>query len=148
VDEHRFPILIRDLYRIVGELEQMFERPFTPDGHMVGSIGECLVRYYYGVELTACSTEGCDAIWRGRSVEIKATQGDCVALRCEPQHLIAIRLDAHGGFEEIYNGPGTPVWSLVRHRPVPRNGQYQVRLSTLRRLMKTVPDEQRIPKIR
>src|SRR5262245_19757777 len=46
LDEQRFPELIRDLYRIVGELVTMFPgRPFTPDGHMVGSLAECYAEY-------------------------------------------------------------------------------------------------------
>jgi hypothetical protein len=43
LDEKRFPELIRELYAVVRQLEEMFPgRPFTPDGHMVGSLAECL----------------------------------------------------------------------------------------------------------
>lgn len=35
------PALIRQLYGVVSELEDLFPgRKFTPDGHLVGSIGE------------------------------------------------------------------------------------------------------------
>ncbi|MEY3457412.1 MAG: hypothetical protein RL215_569 [Planctomycetota bacterium] len=41
MDLVRFPQLLRDIYAAVDELERMFPgRHFTPDGHMVGSIGE------------------------------------------------------------------------------------------------------------
>lgn len=48
------PGIIREIYSLVNRLEGMFEgRYFTPDGHMVGSLGEVLVSYYYGLELLA-----------------------------------------------------------------------------------------------
>ena len=62
MDERRFPELIKGLYRLVGELEAMFPgRHFTPDGHMVGSIGECLAAHYYDLELLRASSAGRDA---------------------------------------------------------------------------------------
>ena len=43
---------ILELLKIVGELEETFEgRVFTLDGHLVGSIGEVMAAYYYGIEL-------------------------------------------------------------------------------------------------
>ena len=34
------PELVRDLYKLVAKFEALFpERKFTPDGHLVGSIG-------------------------------------------------------------------------------------------------------------
>jgi hypothetical protein len=42
--------LIRGLYRVVSELEKEFEgRKFTPDGHLVGSIGEVVAAYAFGL---------------------------------------------------------------------------------------------------
>ena len=52
MDTTRFPELIRSIYRVVDELESMFPgRHFTPDGHMVGGIGEAIAKHYYGVNL-------------------------------------------------------------------------------------------------
>src|SRR5580700_8525568 len=52
LDEKRFPELIRELYNVVVALEAMFPgRPFTPDGHMVGSLAECFAEYFYGLKL-------------------------------------------------------------------------------------------------
>lgn len=148
LDEQRFPELIHDLYRIVAELETMFPgRPFTPDGHMVGSLAECFAEYHYGLNLYVCSHAGHDAHLDECKVEIKATQGDRVALRSGPDRLLVFRL-RQASFEEVYNGPGAPVWALVASKPRPSNGQYQVSLAHLRRLMETVPDDQRIRRIR
>ncbi len=148
LDEQRFPELIRDLNRIVAEREAMYPgRPFTPDGHMVASLAECFAEYYYGLNLYACSHPGHDAHLDECRVEIKATKGDRVAFRSAPDRLLVFRL-TQASFEEVYNGPGAPAWALVASKPRPSNGQYQVSLTRLRRVMETVPDAQRIRRIR
>jgi hypothetical protein len=145
MDTDRLPRIIEEIYGLVRELEGMFPgRHFTPDGHLVGSIGECLAAYHYGLSLLTASTKGQDAEKDGRSIEIKATQGKRVAFRCEPEHLLVIKLDRFGGFEEIYNGPGGPVWDLVKHKPLPKNGQYQISLTKLSALMEKVPMKGRL----
>ncbi len=107
LDEKRFPELIRELYQVVAQLEKMFPGcPFTPDGHMVGSLAECFAEYYYGLKLYACSNRGHDAQVEDCKVEIKATQGDRVALRNGPERLLVFRLLADGTFAEVYNGTG------------------------------------------
>lgn len=149
LDEQRFPELIRGLYGIVDELELMFPgRPFTPDGHMVGSLAECFAEYYYGLKLYACSYPGHDAHTDDCKVEVKATQGKTVSLRSVPERLLVFRLHRDGSFDEIYNGPGILVWSLVQAKPRPINGQYKVSLTQLQKLMRNVPPEQRLPRTR
>lgn len=47
MDTDRLPRIIEELYGLVRELEEMFPgRHFTPDGHLVGSIGECLAAHH------------------------------------------------------------------------------------------------------
>ena len=136
MDEAEFPSLIRELYGVVRRLENMFPgRHFTPDGHLVGSIGEALASHYYGVQLAPASTQGYDGVRDGKKVEVKATQGAAVALSSGPEHLLVFRLLPEGNFEEHYNGPGAPVWALLAKRKPTKNGQQQVRLTTLRALM-------------
>ncbi|MBE7492957.1 MAG: hypothetical protein HS108_14545 [Planctomycetes bacterium] len=124
------------IYRHVGELEKLFPgRHFTPDGHMVGSIGECLAAYHYGLELMPASAAGHDAKSPdGRLVQVKATQKDRIAISSEPDYLIVLKLKPDGTSEEIYNGLGGPVWEMVKDKPLPKNGQYQVPLSKLKKL--------------
>ena len=58
IDQGKFQSLVKQLYVLVEELESMFPgRHFTPDGHMVGSIGECLVADAYGLELITASNK-------------------------------------------------------------------------------------------
>jgi hypothetical protein len=146
MDEERFPQLLRAIYEAVDALEAMFPgRHFTPDGHMVGSIGEALAAHHYGVVLSTASSLCHDGACGGRQVQVKATQGNRVAISGEPEHLLVLHLNRDGTFLEHYNGPGHLVWALVSHKPRPKNGQYQVQLSTLRRLMTQVPEDARLP---
>jgi hypothetical protein len=119
-------------------------RHFTPDGHMVGSLGEALAQYHYRIALSGASAYCHDGICDGRQVQIKATQGSRVALSSEPEHLLVLRLKRDGSFSEEYNGPGAAAWALVSHRRIPKNGQYQISLTALRRLMSNVAEEDRL----
>ncbi|EGQ8130975.1 hypothetical protein C4C99_RS07950 [Vibrio parahaemolyticus] len=145
----RFQSLIRELYRTVSELETMFPgRHFTPDGHMVGSIGECLVADAYGLNLQTASNKSFDATSEnGLKVEIKATQSKRVAFRSCPEHAIVIKIDKNGNFEEIYNGSGARVYEHFTGKSLPSNGQYQISISKLRQLQGLVPNEEVLPKI-
>lgn len=148
MDQKRFPELLRLIYGAVDELEKMFPgRRFTPDGHLVGSIGESLASFYYGIKLLPPSSQGHDGMAGNRRVQIKATQGRRIALSSEPEHLLVLLLTRNGKFVEFYNGPGKPVWNLVAHKPLPRNGQYQVPLSKLQRVMKGIPSDARIARV-
>lgn len=128
------PGLIKELYKIVEKLELLFPgRPFTPDGHMVGSLGEVIVAHNYNLVLEKPSVEGYDAIDAlGRKVEIKATQGKSVALRSEPEWIIIIKILKTGEYEEIYNGAGKIVWENCGK--MQKNGQCAISLSRLKKL--------------
>jgi hypothetical protein len=149
IDHDKFRTLIKGLYSTVNELEAMFPgRHFTPDGHMVGSIGECLVADAFDLELMAASNKGFDAVSKsGIQVEIKATQSKSVAFRSKPEHTIAIKILPNGEFEEVFNGPGELVWKQFEGRTVPSNGQFQISLTKLRTLNEQVNESQRIPRV-
>ena len=149
MDHEHLKRQVRALYQIVKELECMFPgRPFTPDGHMVGSLGECLVADAYGLKLMPPSTEGHDALSKdGKKVEIKATQSKTVAFRSCPDHTIIIRIFKDGSFEECFNGPGEIIWKTFEGRKKPSNGQYQITLGRVKVLNETVPDSFRVPRV-
>ena len=136
VDE--IPNLVQNLYAIVSELERLFpSRRFTPDGHLVGSIGEVLAAYHYDLQLLPASRKRHDAEARdGRKVQIKATQANSIAMRSQPDYLIAIRILRDGSFEEVYNGPGDVVWKSAGK--MQSNGQRPISLGRLFDLMKDV----------
>jgi hypothetical protein len=145
MDKKRLPELLHAIYQAVDALEAMFPgRHFTPDGHMVGSLGEALAAYYYRIQLSPASAYCHDGTCAGRQVQIKATQGARVALSSEPEHLLVLRLNRDGSFVEEYNGPGAPVWKLVAGKPRPKNGQRQVSLAALREVMQEVSQDERL----
>jgi len=142
------PHWVREIYAIVAKLEAAFPgRHFTPDGHLVGSLGEVLAAYYYDLELLPASAIAHDAkTTDGRQVQIKATQIDRVALRADCAQLLVLKLDGRGGFDEIYNGPGSPVWAAAGK--VQSNGQRSIRLSRLRAMQAAVVGGDRIERVR
>lgn len=149
IDHDKFRTLLKQLYATVSEMETMFPgRHFTSDGHMVGSLGECLVADAYNLELKTASNKGYDAITEsGVEVEIKATQSSSVAFRSQPQHAIVIKILRDGTFEEIYNGPGALVWEQFNGKRLPSNGQFQVSLNKLRQLNQRVAQADRVPRV-
>lgn len=139
---------VRNIYRAVNALEAMFPgRPFTPDGHMVGSLGECLVADAYKLTLMPPSNEGYDAVTKeGKKIEIKATQAKSVAFRSCPEHTIIIRIKKDGTFEEFFNGPGEVIWRQFEGKKRPSNGQYQISLDRVAALNAMIPEAERVPR--
>lgn len=129
---------IKELYKITNELESSYPgRKFTIDGHLVGSIGEVIVAEHYGLTLLRNSAETHDAVSAdGKYVQIKATQINRIAISSEPDYLIVIKLFLDGSWEEVYNGPGKPVWDNAGK--MQKNGQRPISLNKLRILMNSV----------
>ena len=133
------PSLIGDLLKTTQRLNTMFAgRPFTPDGHLVGSIGEVVAEYIYDLVLQPAGVPQIDAHTRdGRSVQIKLTGakgksfGFRWSTRLKTPHadlLIGLKL-SEDGFSEIYNGPFPK--DLLENRPDTANGQLAISTSRL-----------------
>ena len=141
------PALLVSLYRVVERLEAIFPgRKFTPDGHLVGSIGEAVAARMFDLRLLGASTPEHDATTadEGTLVQIKMTQGNrSVALRAEPEHLLVLRLDPDLIVEVVYNGAGGPPWSAAG--AVQSNGQRPISLSRLRALDGDAPYSECLP---
>lgn len=140
------PGIISKLYTLVTDLEEQFPgRHFTPDGHLVGSIGEVLAAFHYNLELLPASAEKHDAVTKEQSmVQIKATQINSIGISSEPNHLLVLKIHKDGSNTEIYNGPGNFPWQAAG--PMQKNGQRRISLSRLTHLMLTVPLSERLPR--
>lgn len=138
---------IKALYEISQELEALFPgRHYTPDGHMIGSIGEALAASYYNLELFPASEETHDAkAPDGRLVQIKAAQIDRIALSSEPKWLLVLKIHKDGTFSEEYNGPGKLVWEHCGK--LQKNGQRPISLAKLRELQAAVPQAERLKRM-
>ena len=82
MDAERLPQIIREIYRCVADLTAMFpKRHFTPDGLMIGSIGEVLAAHYYGFdELFVASKLRHDGRVGELHVQVKATQRKSIGI--------------------------------------------------------------------
>jgi hypothetical protein len=128
------PELVKRLYGIVNELESHFPgRKFTPDGHLIGSIGEVLVAEKYNLDLLPNSAKTHDAVDKdGRLIQIKATQGVSIGISSEPDWLIVVKINKEGVAQEVYFGLGKPVWENAGK--MQKNGQRRISLNKLRKL--------------
>lgn len=137
--------IVAELCSLVAKLESLFPgRRFTPDGHLVGSIGDILAADRFALTLLPNGAERHDArAADGRLVQIKVTQGACVGLRSEPDHLLVMTLGADRTATDAYNAPGSLAWAAAGRQQ--RNGQRTISVSKLRALMATVPAQDRLP---
>ena len=134
---------IQKLISIVKELETDFPgRHFTLDGHLVGSIGEVMAAYYYGIELYAASAVAHDGEIDGKKVQIKISQQDDIVINHEPEYLIVLYFRKNGDVFEVYNGPGEAPWNSASKRDSHNNRH--MRVNKLMELDKQVSDEFRI----
>ena len=134
---------IQKLISIVKELETDFPgRHFTLDGHLVGSIGEVMAAYYYGIELYAASAVAHDGEIDGKKVQIKISQQDDIVINHEPEYLIVLYLRKNGDVFEVYTGPGEAPWNSASKRDSHNNRH--MRVNKLMELDKQVSDEFRI----
>lgn len=153
IDHDKLKELIQQLYGIVQQLETMFPgRHFTPDGHMVGSLGEVLVADLYGLQLMKASNVGFDAVSPcGKEVEIKCTQRDRFVFQYDgfkapPEFVVAIKINEDGSFDEIYNGSGKRIWDALKGRKIPKNKQISIQLNQLSKIQPNVTSNEKISK--
>lgn len=130
----KMPAPVAAIYRAVAELEAAYPgRKFTPDGHLVGSIGEVIAASALNLTLYPPSHPVHDAYDRDGGVQIKMTARKSVAMYSEPVRLVVLRIVSPEEAEVVYDGPGAPAWA-VAEKPQ-KNGQRTIRLSTLKRLV-------------
>jgi hypothetical protein len=72
---------VADIYRAVDSLSERYPgRPFTPDGHLIGSIGEVVAAEAFGLQLYEPSKPIHDGYDSGGDVQIKITSGRHVSM--------------------------------------------------------------------
>ena len=125
------PEPVARIYAAVEELEAACPgRKFTPDGHLVGSIGEVVAAEALGLTLYPGSFPGHDAVdARGRQVQIKLTRGKSIPLYACCERLVVLRITSPHEAEIVYDGDGALAWALAG--PLQKNGQRVVRLAKL-----------------
>ena len=88
---------IRKIFRSCQRLSELTGRPFSPDGHLVGSFGEVAAADLLNLTLMPPSNDGYDAIDKqGRRVEIKATTRSSIGLSTsgtKAERLVVVAID-------------------------------------------------------
>lgn len=130
----KLPAPVAAIYRAVAELEAMYPRKFTPDGHLVGSIGEVVAAEALGLTLYPMSRHGHDAYDDRGDVQIKMTSRNRISMYSEPCRLVVLRITSDEEAEIVYDGSGREAWSAAG--PVAKNGQRSISLSKLRSIHK------------
>ncbi|GJD87723.1 hypothetical protein BHAOGJBA_1228 [Methylobacterium hispanicum] len=128
------PPAVARIYEAVAELSARYPgRSFTPDGHLVGSIGEVVAAEALGLTLYRQSSPGHDAVDSGgREVQIKMTGGDAVALYATCARLVVLKVVSPAEAEIVFDGDGASAWEQAGK--MGKNGQRQISLCKLRRI--------------
>lgn len=129
----KLPEQVASIYKATEDLEKLYPgRKFTPDGHLVGSIGEVIAAEELGLTLHPMSRAGHDAYDADGEVQIKMTAGNEIAMYATCERLVVLRVVSPEEAEIVYDGSGDTAWSIARKAG--KNGQRVVSLSRLRDL--------------
>jgi len=141
---------IKNIYASVDKLSNQFPgRHFTPDGHLIGTIGEVVASYVFELVLAKASNRGCDAFDQktGRPVEIKCTQGkrvsfyDCDLLT----NVIVLTINEDRTFRCVFNGLFSDLSNYLGD--IQKNGQRTISVIKLEKIQESVSSENMIEQI-
>lgn len=125
------PAPVAAIYRATQELERLYpNRRFTPDGHLVGSIGEVIAAEALALTLHPMSKPGHDAFDHNGDVQIKMTGGKSVSMYADCVRLVVLRVISPEFAEIVYDGPGAPAWSAAGK--MGKNGQRVISITKLK----------------
>ena len=137
--------VIAGVKRIFDECRRLSEltgRPFSPDGHLIGSLGEVFAAETLNLRLMTPSNRGFDAVDdNGQKVEIKATTRTSIALSAagtDAKRLVVVQFDENGQGRITYDGPADAAWAAAG--PPQANGHRQISVATLKRLAEGTQD--------
>lgn len=136
------------IFQGIEGLRQSFTgRKFTIDGRLVGDLGEVIAELEYDLELDGISQPTHDATCsKGRRIQIKATFQKSLTFSTTPDYYIGLKLNQDGSYEEVFNGPGSLIYSRFSHRKGIGEKLLSFPVKELKLLSSSVPEEQRIPR--
>ena len=128
------PAPVAKIYEAVAELSALYPgRPFTPDGHLVGSIGEVIAAEALGLTLYPPSQACHDAFDANGDVQIKLTAGKSISMYSLCERLVVLKVVTPQEAEIVYDGPGDIAWENAG--PMAKNGQRRISIVSLKRLL-------------
>jgi hypothetical protein len=127
------PKPVAAIYRAVADLHRLYpSRKFTPDGHLVGSIGEVIAAEPLGLILYEMSKPGHDAYDANGDVQIKMTAKKSIAMYAKSDRLVVLRVVSPNEAEIVYDGDGRRPWKHTGK--MAKNGQRVISLSRLNKI--------------
>jgi hypothetical protein len=127
----KLPAAVARIYEAVAELEKQYpNRNFTPDGHLVGSIGEVIAAEALGLTLYMMSRPGHDAYDANGDVQIKMTAGGSISMYAESSRLVVLKVISPHEAEIVYDGEGKAAWEQAGR--MQKNGQRTISLARLK----------------
>jgi uncharacterized protein DUF6998 len=130
----KLPSVVATIYEATKRLNAEYPmRSFTPDGHLVGYLGEVIAAKKFKLTLLANLQPGHDAKDKvGRYVQIKLTAKNSISMYANCDRLIVMQIRSPEYAELIYDGDGAPIWAKAG-KPQ-KNGQRKIGLSAIRRM--------------
>lgn len=148
--EMTIPQAVEELLNIVERLCRAYpHKRFTLDGRLVGDLGEVLVEQVYDITLHKGLEKHHDGTCsKGRSVQIKTTMKDSLTFPCDhvPDYYIGIKIHPNGSFDEIYNGPGSLVFELIKNRQKTKTNLHSLKIKALKDQQAKVSIDDQIPR--
>jgi len=148
--EITIPEAIKQLLQVVTQLQYAYpKRKFTLDGRLVGDLGEVLAEVEYDIELYDGLQKHHDAkASDGRQVQIKATMKDSLTFPADhvPDYYLGIKIEPDGTLTEIFNGPGSVAYKVVKDWQRPKTNLHSVSVNALKRLNEEVHPRDKIPR--
>ena len=146
MDATEFKQKIAEIYTIASELGDAFGiDTCTPDGHLLGAIGQIAAKIAFGLEFGSEEEEH-NCSWsdgvRKINVQVRCSGRGNIALRREPEHLIALEIAPNGSIRLLFNGPGKLVWERIDHQ---KSAQKYASANLLRRVQTEVAQRDQLP---
>jgi len=146
---------IKKMFLVREELHAAFpKKPFTPDGRMIGDIGEAIAEICYKIIIDDKLRKDWDGTREGGNykyleVQIKATQKDGTYLKKPPHDggLLVFKIFPDKKWKCYYNGSILRVWNYLNLQNPDNTGAKIISLDRLERLDKTINGDakERIP---
>ena len=146
MDATEFKQKIAEIYTIANELGDAFGiDTCTPDGHLLGAIGQIAAKIAFGLEFGSEEEEH-NCSWsdgvRKINVQVRCSGRGNIALRREPEYLIALEIAPNGSIRLLFNGPGKLVWERIDHQ---KSTQKYASANLLRRVQTEVAQRDQLP---
>ena len=124
MDTNEFKKKIASIYEIANELGHEFSiSKCTPDGHLLGAIGRIAAKMAFGLSFGS-NIKGHNCTWADQNrivnIQVCCTGRGSIALREEPEYLIALQISESGKIFLLFNGPGKFVWEIIKKQKQPQ----------------------------